>query len=110
MNKVTNSISQDKQIAWYTNKSSEQSSEIKSRQYKASLLLKVHDCYCRGMKCRGTKCRGTHHTRGVLQILKYNIFHYFQMPHVLLEFLHSKQTEEDEILNVDEMVTEAEKQ
>ena len=31
------------------------------------------------------------------------------MNHVLLEFLHSKQTEEDAIMKADEMVTEAEK-
>ena len=35
---------------------------------------------------------------------------YIQMRHVILEFMHSKQSEEDTILKVDETVTEAERE
>src|SRR6218665_789955 len=53
---------------------------------------------------------GSPHYTGALQILQYNAIRCIQMNHVLLEFLHSKQTEEEAILKADEMVTVAERQ
>lgn len=62
------------------------------------------------MHCHWQHFWMVHPTTGALQILQYNAIRCIQMNHVLLEFLHSKQTEEEAILKADEMVTVAERQ